>query len=255
MKKTSLLVCMLAILTLLPACTTVQDSQAWKSTKSFYYNNVNKSATFDYAPAEEMTEPQSLLSANLIRIDQQLEKFQHDFEHLHIPPTAAQLQDFFAEYSWASGVTLIDKDGNVTGSMPETYHKEIDFSRLLAVPATQKEREIRVIVHDDPQGAEIVLGRPIYTPEGELFAVLCVYFDMKNLLTYLNTSPTIFALAGNTPVLLGDYTVGQTPLASIDFVEEAKKSTIGEISSASGTVFWINRYLYHQPLIFAVIQH
>ncbi len=255
MKKTYLLLCMISLLALLPACTTVQDSQAWKSTKSFYYTNINKPATFDYMPAEELTAPEDLLSGNLIKIDTELEKFQHDFEHLHIPPNSAQLQQFFGKFPWISGVTLIDNTGTVTGAIPESYHKNIDFSRLLQTPPTQKEREIRVMVHEDAQGAEIVLGRPIYTPEGELFAVLNVYFDMKKLLTYLNTSTTIFALAGNTPVLLGDYTFAQTPLSQIDFNEEIQDDTLGEISTASGTVFWINRYLYHQPLIFAVIQH
>ncbi len=255
MKKTSLLLSMLALLAFLPACTAVQDSQAWKSTKSFYYTKINKPATFDYMPAEALTEPQELLSANLIAIDLQLEKFQHDFEHLNMPPTSSQLQEFFETYPWASGVSLMDKDGKITGSMPETYSKTIDFTPLLQIPPKQKEREIRVMIHDDPEGPEIILGRPVYTPEGEFFAILAVYFDMKKLLTYLNTSPTIFALAGNTPIWLGEFTMSQTPLATIDFTQEIQERTMGEISTPSGTAFWINRYLYHQPLIFAVIQH
>ncbi len=255
MKKNSLLLCLLGLIAFLPACTAVQDSQAWKSTKSFYYTKINTPATFDYMPAEALTAPQDLLSANLIQIDLQLEKFQHDFEHLNMPPTSSQLQEFFETYPWASGVSLMDKDGTITGSIPETYSKTIDFTRLLQVPPTQKEREIRVIVQDDPNGPEIVLGRPIYTPEGELFAVLAVYFDMKKLLSYLNTSPTIFAYAGNTPVWTGDFSPSQTPLVGVDFQQELKNATMGEISTASGTVFWINRYVYHLPLIFAVVQH
>ncbi len=241
----------------LQACSSIQDSNTWKETRKLYYTYINVPAEVNYDAIITMTDAENLLSTNLMRVDKQLTDFEYRLDQLTMPPSGAELNAFFGQFPWISGVALINASGEVTGAFPEDYPKELDFSALLNAREGDgsNKRTVRLSSQDFNDGRAIIAGRPAFDNEGNLIGVFNVYFDIRALLEYVQMDPAIFVMAGDTPLWLGDYSLGQTPLSGIDFIAETNSRTRGTHSNDFGTVHWINRYFYDQPLIFAVMLH
>ncbi len=263
MKKILLFFTAITFTLSLQACSTIQDAESWKTTKRLYFTYINSPVEVDYEEIIEISDAEALLSTNLIRVDYQLTSFQDHLEQISLPPSGAELQAFMNRFPWVSGVALINTSGEVTGAYPEQYSNSLNFAQLLSAEETELEqregkpnlRKIRVSVQADGEGQIILVGRPAFDNEGAFLGVFITYFDMRELFSYVQMDPAVFSLAGNTPLWLGDYTIGQTPLAGIDFIEETNSSTRGTHKNDYGTVSWINRYFYEQPIIFAVMMH
>ncbi len=254
--KKILLLLILAISTMsLPACSTMQDSETWYETRKLYFTYVNKPATVKYDDIANISEIEYILSSSLMKVDSQLTAFQNNLAQLSLPPHDAELQNFFRNFPWISGIALINPEGTVTGAFPEQYGKNIDFSALLITPEGRSERDTRVAVHEDPNGPEILVGRPAFDNDGNFVGVFIVYFDIRSLFAYVELDPSIFAFAGNTPLWLGDYLISETPVAEANFDELTSSDTSGTLRNSYGEALWINRYLYNQPLIFAIMSH
>ncbi len=249
-KNISLLVT-LALVMLIQGCSTVSDSPTWKKTRSLYYTYVNAPEQVSLDQQISITDAETQLATNLMKIDDQLTKFEHAFEILNLPPAVTELQGFFYKFPWIGGIILINMDGNVTGALPEQYPL-LDFSPLSELPPSQNDREARIVIDEASQ--LILVGRPAYAPNGEQMGIFITYFDIRSLFRYVNMDPSIFVLAGNTPLWLGDYTIDQTPLDGIDFVEATNSVARGQHSNDNGSAIWINRYFYYQPLIFSIMQ-
>ncbi len=253
MNNFSKLSTVLATLLLVSGCSQVQDSQTWRGLNSFYDTHIDAPADINYEETIGLTDSENFLASNLIPLNQAITNFEYTFEQLSMPPADAQLQQLFNSSPWLSGIALINAEGTVTGALPEQYSKPLDFARLLETPEGMNPREIRVFVQEDPNGAEILVGRPAFTNEGELMGVFIAYFDMRNLFAHLGVDSSIYALAGNTPLWLGENNSASAALASIDFVQAASSRASDTVSTDYGSVIWLSRYLYGQPLIFATI--
>lgn len=237
------------------ACSSMADSDTWQATRKFYYTHINTPVTVDYSEEVNLSEAEELLSINIMKVDGQLNTFQKLFENLTQPPAGTDLQKFFTALPWLSGIAIIDSNGNIAGAVPERYAKNLDFTSLLEEPENKTKRDMRVVVHEDISGAEILVGRPVFDAEGELAFIFIAYFDVRTLLSYVEMDSRVFMFAGNTPVWTGDYLISETPLADVDLVSRVKSDPRGSSSNAQGNAIWLNRYFYHQPLVFAVMQH
>ncbi len=250
-KKNISLLVTLALVLLVQGCSTVNDSATWKKTRSLYFTYVNAPEQVSLNKQISITDAETQLATNLMRIDDQLTKFEHAFEILNLPPAVTEIQGFFYKFPWIAGIILVNMDGNVTGALPEQY-PSLDFSPLNELPPNQNDRDPRIVVDEATQ--LILVARPAYAPNGEQMGIFIVYFDIRSLFRYVNMDPSIFVLAGNTPLWLGDYTIDQTPLDGIDFIEATKNRTRDQHSNDNGSAIWINRYFYYQPLIFSIMQ-
>ncbi len=252
--KNNKLLLLLGVSLLISACSTAEGS-VWDKTRTLYYTYINTAEVMKYDDRIELEEAEHILASNIVRIGEQLTAFEQALEVMSMPPTSESLQAFFNRVPWVSGIVLINNLGNMTGALPEDVSAKLDLAALLKVPENQHKREVRAVVQEDYNGSKILVGRPVFDEYGSNIGVFIVYFDMRALFNYVEMDPSIFVLAGNTPLWTGDFLLNETPLAGTDFIEETSSSSNGNLSNSHGKALWVNRYLYNQPIIFAIMQH
>lgn len=245
----------LFITLMLFACAAPGEPTLWDNTKELYYTYINRTTYISYDAFVELNDAETILATNLIRVGESLTKFEQAFEVLQQPPQAAGLQNLFTQAPWLSGAVLIDAYGTITGSIPEQYPLDLDFTAFIELTEGKNKRDIRVLIQTVSATNVVLVGRPVFDNSGTLLGIFIAYFDIRALLEYSQLDPSIFILAGNTPLWTGDLDIDETPLADFDFAKASSKQVKGTRSNKQGRALWINRYLYKEPLIFAIMQH
>ncbi|MBD5626305.1 MAG: hypothetical protein HDQ90_02185 [Desulfovibrio sp.] len=233
-------------------CNAYQPTKnVWKTTKGLWNTYVSPPASVDYEEKGNLP-PQALaLSTGMIGIDVELGKLERVMQNADKPPTREWLSNLFATFPWLSGFAGVKYDGTILGQEPADALKELDFIPLLYEDKKQNSRALRADVQPSPLGPEIMLATPLYDGV-DFLGIVVAYFDMRALMRYSEHPEDMVVLSPAALLWPGKYEFAATPLAGLDWSEIVKHSTAGTCTNATGSFFYLVRYLGNLPLIFAV---
>ena len=249
--------CLRAFLVLLATamlcgCNSFQPTKnVWKTTKGLWNTYVSPPASVDYEEKGSLP-PQALaLSTGMIGIDVELGKLERVMQNADKPPTREWLSNLFATFPWLSGFAGVKYDGTILGQEPANGLKELDFIPLLYEDKKQNSRALRADVQPSPLGPEIMLATPLYDGV-DFLGIVVAYFDMRALMQYSEHPQDMVVLCPSALLWPGKYDFAATPLAGLDWSEIVKHSSAGTCTNATGSFFYLVRYLGNLPLVFAV---
>lgn len=249
--------CLRSFLVLLAAvflcgCNAYQPTKnVWKTTKGLWNTYVSPPASVDYEEKGDLP-PQALaLSTGMIGIDVELGKLERVMQNADKPPTREWLNGLFASFPWLSGFAGVKYDGAILGQEPANTLKELDFIPLLYEDKKQNSRALRADVQPSPLGPEIMLATPLYDGV-DFLGIVVAYFDMRALMRYSEHPQDMVVLSPSALLWPGKYDFAATPMAGLDWAEIVKHSSAGTCTNATGSFFYLVRYLGNLPLIFAV---
>lgn len=237
---------------LLCGCNAYQPTKnVWKTTKGLWNTYVSPPASVDYEEKGDLP-PQALaLSTSMIGIDVELGKLERVMQNADKPPTREWLNGLFASFPWLSGFAGVKYDGTILGQEPANALKELDFIPLLYEDKKQNSRALRADVQPSPLGPEVMLATPLYDGV-DFLGIVVAYFDMRALMRYSEHPQDMVVLSPAALLWPGKYEFAATPLAGLDWGEIVKHSSAGTCTNATGSFFYLVRYLGNLPLIFAV---
>ena len=107
------------------------DTQAWKSSRRFYYAHVNTPAKLDLSDPAGLSRADSRLASRLMAVDEQLTGLERALEALGTVPDQAAVDELLRRFPWLSGLTLTDAAGAVIAAEPAMSLKQLDSTPLL----------------------------------------------------------------------------------------------------------------------------
>lgn len=256
MVSNSFLRCFLLLMavSLASGCSSYQPTKnAWKSTKGFWNTYVSPPASVDYEEKGDLSPRALALTNSMMGIDVELGRLERVMLNADKPPTREWIASFFASFPWISGFAGVKYDGTILGQEPATSMKELDFIPLLYEDKKQNSRALRADVQNTPLGPEVLLAAPLYDGV-DFLGVVAAYFDMRMLMQYSSSPENLVILTPQALLWPGKYDFAATPLAGVDWAEATGKSSSGTCSNATGSFYYMVRYLGNLPLVFAVVE-
>lgn len=229
------------------------DTQAWKSSRRFYYSHVNTPARLDLSEPGSLSEADSRLATRLMAVDAQLTDLERALEALGGPPDQAGVEALMRRFPWLSGLTLVDSSGTVMASLPPALLKQLDYTRLLELAPKESPRALRADVQDTPLGPEVLMARP-FLNGSEMHSMLVATFDFRSLLPYVSTPGDLIVRSPDVLLWSGDLYYEETALGGVDWPELLRRKSYGTLTGktgASGNMVWMVRYMGGLPLVFA----
>lgn len=231
----------------------LSDTQAWKSSRRFYYSHVNTPARLDLSEPASLSEADSRLAVRLMAVDGQLTGLERALEALGAAPDSAGVHDLLRRFPWLSGLTLVDATGSVLAAEPAASLKRLDYTPLLEAAPETSPRALRATVQDTPLGPEVLLARP-FLAGSEVQSLLVASFDFRSLLPYVSSPGDLVVRSPEVLLWTGDLYYDDTPLAGTDWTALLARRSHGLLAPASGqsgSFVWLVRYLGGQALVFA----
>ncbi|CAK7013670.1 MAG: hypothetical protein DELT_02166 [Desulfovibrio sp.] len=224
---------------------------AWKGTRSYYYDYLNTPAKLDMDDKGKILDHQAALGAAIADFDLQLQDLEKALQNSDRRPDAEWVTSMTTRFPWLSGIALTDEEGIPRAQVPMGFPKQFEIGNLLEVDPKQQIKDLRGFVQTHHLGAEIYLGNPVYIGE-DFRGVIIMHFDPRVLLARTG-DPGKVVIAGPTGIIWpGMYDIQSTPLAGIDWGEKVKKEYAGTVSNEHGTFYWISRYIGNLPLVYAI---
>lgn len=243
---------LLASAAVVAGCSSYQPTKnVWKGTKDVWYTYVSPPASVDYGEKGDLS-PRALALTNcMMGLDVELGRFERVMLNADKPPTRQWLDSLFAAHPWLDGFAGVKYDGTLLGQEPENPLKQLDFIPLLYEDKKQGSRALRADVQQTPMGPEVMLAAPLYDGV-DFLGVVVAYFDMRSLVQYSGNPQDMVVLSPQALLWPGKYDYAATPLASVNWEEVTSKSSSGTCSNATGSFYYMVRYLGNLPLVFAV---
>lgn len=239
-------------LLVLVGCRTPQTvKDAWKGTRSYYYEYLNTPAQIDLDSRGNVQDYQAALGFAVADFDVQLQELERALQNSDRNPDAAWVSAFTTRFPWISGVALTDEEGIPRAQIPPEFAKPFDIGPLIEVDPKQQIKDLRAYVKDDPLGPEIYVGNPVYVG-AEFRGVITVHFDPRVLLARASDAAQVVIAGPGGIIWPGIYDPAATPLAGIDWAERVKSNVYGIERNEFGAFYWICRYLGNLPLIYAI---
>lgn len=241
-----------ACVLLLPGCRTPQTvKDAWKGTRSYYYQYLNTPAQLNLDDKGNVLDYQAALGQAIADFDMHLQELERALQNSDRNPDATWVADMTTRFPWLSGVALTDEEGIPRAKIPPNFPKPFTIGNLLEVDPKQQLKDLRAFVQNDPLGPEIYVGNPVYIG-ADFRGVITVHFDPRTLLAR-SGDPAHVVLAGPDGILWpGIYDAESTPIASVNWSERVKKSVSGIEKNDLGSFYWVCRYIGNLPLIYAI---
>lgn len=228
---------------------TVKD--AWKGTRSYYYEYLNTPARLNMDDRGNILDYQAELGGAIGEFDLQLQELEKALQNSDRRPDADWVTSMTTRFPWLSGIALTDEEGIPRAKVPQVFPKEFEIGNLLEVDPKQQLKDLRGFVRMYPLGPELYVGNPVYTG-ADFRGVIVMHFDPRVLLSRTG-DPSRVVIAGPEGILWpGMYDAESLPLAGINWAEKVKSEYAGTVQNELGTFYWISRYVGNLPLIYAV---
>lgn len=228
---------------------TVKD--AWKGTRSYYYEYLNTPATLNMDDKGNILDYQAEMGSAIADFDLRLQELERVLQNSDRNPDAAWVTAMTSRFPWLSGVVLADNEGIPRAQVPVAYPKGFEIGSLLEVDHKQLLKDLRAYVQEHPLGPEIYIGNPVYIG-ADFRGVITVHFDPRALLARTG-DPGKVMIAGPSGILWpGLYDAASTPMASVDWGEEVRNNSSGIVRNELGAFYWVCRYVGNLPLVYAV---
>ena len=241
-----------ACILLLVGCRTPQTvKDAWKGTRSYYYEYLNTPAKLDLDDKGNVRDYEAGLGSAVADFDMQLQELERALQNSDQRPDAAWVANMTTRFPWLSGVALTDEEGIPRAKIPPEFPKPFDIGNLLEVDPKQQLKDLRAFVQNDPLGPEIYVGNPVYVG-AEFRGVITVHFDPRTLLARTGDAAQVM-IAGPDGILWpGIYDAAATPISDVNWGERVKSDISGIERNELGAFYWICRYIGNLPLIYAI---
>lgn len=245
---------LLASAAMVAGCSSYQPTKnVWKGTKDVWYTYVSPPASVDYGEKGDLS-PRALALTNcMMGLDVELGRFERTMINADKPPTRQWMDSLFAAHPWLDGFAGVKYDGTLLGQEPANPLKQLDFIPLLYEDKKQGSRALRAGVQQTPMGPEVMLAAPLYDGV-DFLGIVVAYFDMRNLVQYSGNPQDMVILSPQALLWPGKYDYAATPLASVSWEEAVTKSSSGTCTNATGSFYYMVRYLGNLPLVFAVAE-
>jgi hypothetical protein len=228
---------------------TVKD--AWKGTRSYYYEYLNTPAKLNMDDRGNILDYQADLGNAIGDFDLQVQELEKALQNSDRRPDAEWVTSMTTRFSWLSGIALTDEEGIPRAKVPPMFAKEFEIGNLLEVDPKQQMKDLRGFVQMHPLGPEIYIGNPVYTG-ADFRGVIVMHFDPRVLLSRTG-DPGKVVIAGPEGIIWpGVYDAESLPLSGINWAEKVKNEYAGTVKNELGTFYWISRYVGNLPLIYAV---
>lgn len=228
---------------------TVKD--AWKGTRSYYYEYLNTPAKLNMDDKGNILDYQAELGGAISGFDMQLRELEKVLYNSDYRPDAEWVTATTARFPWLSGIALTDAEGVPQAKVPMSFPKDFDIGTLMEVDSKQQIKELRGFVQMHPLGPEIYLGNPVYIG-AEFRGVIVMHFDPRVLLASEGDPAKVVIASPEGIVWPGMYVAESTPLANVNWGEKLKKEYVGIVTNERGSFYWISRYVGNLPLVYAV---
>lgn len=243
-----LILCSVALV----GCRSSQNiKDAWKGTRSYYYEYLNTPASLNMDDKGNILDYQAEMGSAIADFDMRILELERVLQNSDRNPDAAWVTSLTARFPWLSAVALTDEEGYPRALVPPTFAKGFEIGTLLEVDPKQQIKDLRAFVQEDPQGPEIYVGNPVYIG-ADFKGVITVHFDPRALLARAGDPGKIIIAAPCGIVWPGLYDAQATPVAKVDWGEEVRKNSSGIVRNELGAFYWVCRYLGNLPLIYAV---
>ena len=241
-----------ACILLLTGCRTPQTvKDAWKGTRSYYYEYLNTPAQLDMDDRGNIEDYEAALGAAIAEFDLRIQELERALQNSDQNPDAMWVSTMTSRFPWLSGIALTDELGIPRAKVPPVYAKPFEIGTLLDVDPKQQIKDLRAFVQEDPLGPEIYVGNPVYIG-ADFRGVITVHFDPRTLLARTADAAHVM-IAGPKGILWpGIYDGAATPIANVNWEERVAKQISGIERNELGSFFWICRYIGNLPLIYAV---
>lgn len=239
-------------LALFCGCSSYQPvKNVWKGTKGLWNTYVSPPASVNYEDKGDLPPQARELSTAMLGVDKELTRLERVMQNADKPPTQQWLDNLFASFPWLSGFAGIKYDGKILGQQPADSLKDLDFNPLLYEDKKQNSHALRADVQPSPMGPEVMLATPLYDGV-DFLGIVVAYFDMRALMAHSANASDIVALCPTALLWPGKYDFAATPLAGVDWAKVVTESSAGTCSNATGSFFYMVRYLGNLPIIFAI---
>ena len=239
------------ILVTLPGCGAQEVKDAWKGTKSYYYQYLNTPAKLNFSDKGDIEDYQAALGEAVADFDMHLIGLERALQNSDRSPDVAWATAMATRFPWISGLVLSDEYGTPQAKIPPNFPKPFDIGTLLDLDPKQQLKDLRAYVQQTHLGPEIYIGNPVYTGE-DFRGVIIAHFDPRTLLMRTG-DPSRVVIAGPDGVLWpGIYAIEETPLAGVNWREKVKETSYGIVSNSRGSFYWISRYVGNLPLVYAI---
>jgi len=231
----------------LSGCETMRES--WDDTQEFYkrYINVDPEITLD--PGD--VDPGRYRLAQLFApLDVRIEEAARELGSLDYFPDERWIDEFFAEFSWVSGIIVTDLQGKVLLQQPETAMKPLSVDPLVEEPEALKDRRLRGLFQDTDLGPEVYMATPFFT-ESELMGLVAVHFDIRNLVDF-SSEPEQLAIFTPDFVLWSGDAVSAVPLMDNPWSDILANDVNGEIEADGREFVWVSRFIGDKQIVYAV---
>ena len=237
---------------LLPGCRTPQTvKDAWKGTRSYYYEYLNTPAKLDMDDKGNVLDYQAALGFAVSGFDMQLQELERALQNSDQNPDAAWVSGMTVRFPWLSGVALTDEDGIPRAKIPPSFPKPFEIGNLLEVDPKQQLKELRAFVQNDLLGPEVYVGNPVYIG-ADFRGVIIAHFDPRGLLARTGDAAQVMIAGPDGILWSGMYDAEATPIAAVNWAERVKDDVYGIETNELGSFYWICRYIGNLPLIYAI---
>ncbi|GHV54420.1 lipoprotein [Deltaproteobacteria bacterium] len=236
----------------LAGCRTPQTvKDAWKGTRSYYYEYLNTPAMLDFNDKGGITDYQAAIGEAIADFDMRLQELERAMQNSDRKPDAEWVTAMTKRFPWISGIALTDENGIPRAKVPTVFPKPFEIGSLLDVDPKQQIKDLRAFVQENALGPEIYLGNPVYLG-GEFKGVITVHFDPRVLLARTGDPGKVMIAGPKGIIWPGAYDPASTPLANVDWAEMVRKNYSGKVTNERGAFYWICRYFGNLPLIYAI---
>lgn len=242
-----IVLCLLSCSVILAGCSTSQTAKdAWKYTKRQYYGYVNTPATIDMEDVGSSEDFQLALSEHIMEVDRRMERLIRKMENSDISPDQRWVMDMISEFTWLSGVALVDENGQLMSHYPANPMKPFDATPLLEEDPKQNITNLRSYLQETPLGPEMYIAKPVYT-DGTFKGMVVAHFDPSVLIQECPIdSSQIAIVCPQGPIWTGSGVSGS--LVGNDWSQELSKRTSGYYND----VYWTTRYFGNLPVVYGI---
>lgn len=247
--RTSLTSLLLLILVLSASACTQTTKDYWKTTKGYYYEYLNKSATIDIEDMGIYSTGEGYLAEVMPPVENVLEHFDRALFSLDKAPSDNWMYAFVNRFPWIAGVALVDVDGKVAYKWPSAELEEHDYSFIKQDMTNPEVRHLIGHATESDLGPNIYVATQILD-KAQPVGHFVVHFDPRSLFSHVRGSEEFMVVAPGALLWPGMFQVDSTPVAEVNWEELTKNNLSGRISNNNGTFVWYTIMLGTLPLVF-----
>lgn len=233
-------------LAVLTGCSTMKTT--WRGTKKLYREYINTDPTIDLSDQGISDKGLQRLAALFMPVDERLMTMMRALGCQDTPPDGDWPQQFLSNFTWLSGLAVVDTGGTVRSQAPATALRPLDFAPLLEFADRYKQRQLAATITTDEFGTVVMVAAPFFE-NNEWAGLVVAFFDPRGLLRF-SPDPSALAVVSSDGAVWPGGNEAAGSLAGVKWPDILKSTVQGEMTVGTGKWVWVARYLGQLNLIY-----